>query len=633
MKLSRADLIILIILALSNILVISPWFYLYFILALASYYFFKNQRRWHMIKRVMAVGAFPAFCGLYGAIKQVEPMVCAIGILALLKYLEIQNIRDRLSYYTLVIVFICGSVLLSDQILYLAISIGSILYIFYQLAMVSGVRFQGLRLLKILVPSILFSTFIFLIVPQVKVGNIFKYVGDRSGQGGFSESVSPGDFKKIVEDDRLYLFAKYKKLPRRGYWRGMTYNYTDGRTWRQRGVRPRVVTVKGSAESDFIVRKVEGRRTPLFFLEGTQVVGHKNPLGIFENTYFDILPLKDNTSLYALNFIDKSDNRVSQRKPDKFSTQYPKKNISSRFTDFLEKVEGESTNDKLNSLIDNFRTLNLEYSLETEIDQGKDLSEFLFNYKRGYCIHFASSFALALRVLGIPANVVGGFYGGEINAKDKFVLVKGGNAHAWIEYWDGERWIEFDPVGSIVQASQMPRNDFARFSELEDQSDFALNSGIVGIIDDIKSFYYQLNFAFFEFDFERQLVLFERYKQRVSELRSQDYMKIVGLLILLSLLIYFIRLLTKYQRSLNYDEDFVQKLKKILSVERINHSGHLLEILVKHGVDRELANKYREAFIRQNYSSQEIPRSEYRELKKEILRSLNNSFKNHSRNH
>src|SRR5690606_25865885 len=59
---------------------------------------------------------------------------------------------------------------------------------------------------------------------------------------------------------------------------------------------------------------------------------------------------------------------------------------------------------------------NFGYSLPLPSQKRADpLAYFLFERKEGHCEYFASSMALMLRLEGIPARIVNGFYGGVWN--------------------------------------------------------------------------------------------------------------------------------------------------------------------------------------------------------------------------
>jgi hypothetical protein len=86
------------------------------------------------------------------------------------------------------------------------------------------------------------------------------------------------------------------------------------------------------------------------------------------------------------------------------------------------------------------------------------VDELLFDRKLGFCEHYATAYVIAMRSLGIPARVVTGYQGAEINPIDGLQVVRNSNAHAWAEYW-GQlpaspewMWLRADPTAVIAPA-------------------------------------------------------------------------------------------------------------------------------------------------------------------------------------
>jgi protein-glutamine gamma-glutamyltransferase len=98
--------------------------------------------------------------------------------------------------------------------------------------------------------------------------------------------------------------------------------------------------------------------------------------------------------------------------------------------------------------IETFLATRFQYSLLVPPSGPRPIEQFLFESRSGHCENFASAMALSLRELGIPTRFVTGFSGGEIGLFGRFVVVRGRDAHAWVEAWCGpERgWVSFDPT-------------------------------------------------------------------------------------------------------------------------------------------------------------------------------------------
>jgi transglutaminase-like putative cysteine protease len=79
------------------------------------------------------------------------------------------------------------------------------------------------------------------------------------------------------------------------------------------------------------------------------------------------------------------------------------------------------------------------------------IAYFLFTRKQGHCEYFASSMAVMLRSLGIPARIVNGFRTGEFNDVTGSYIIRARDAHSWVEaYFPGAGWIAFDPTPAAV---------------------------------------------------------------------------------------------------------------------------------------------------------------------------------------
>jgi transglutaminase-like putative cysteine protease len=91
------------------------------------------------------------------------------------------------------------------------------------------------------------------------------------------------------------------------------------------------------------------------------------------------------------------------------------------------------------------------YTLEPpRLDLRNPYDDFLFNSKLGFCEHFAGAFTLLMRAGGIPARVVTGYQGGEVNPLNKELIVRQADAHAWSEVWiPGEGWVRVDPTAAV----------------------------------------------------------------------------------------------------------------------------------------------------------------------------------------
>ena len=96
------------------------------------------------------------------------------------------------------------------------------------------------------------------------------------------------------------------------------------------------------------------------------------------------------------------------------------------------------------------RTGGYSYTLEPGVYGDQTADEFWFDRKAGFCEHIASGFVVLMRAAGVPARIVTGFQGGELNGVDGYWTVRNSDAHAWAEVWEeGRGWVRVDPTASI----------------------------------------------------------------------------------------------------------------------------------------------------------------------------------------
>ena len=73
------------------------------------------------------------------------------------------------------------------------------------------------------------------------------------------------------------------------------------------------------------------------------------------------------------------------------------------------------------------------------------VEDFLLRERRGHCEYFAAGMVVMLTAVGVPARIVGGYYGGERNPFTGYYVIRQRDAHAWVEVHDGQRWLTYDP--------------------------------------------------------------------------------------------------------------------------------------------------------------------------------------------
>lgn len=101
--------------------------------------------------------------------------------------------------------------------------------------------------------------------------------------------------------------------------------------------------------------------------------------------------------------------------------------------------------------LERLRTGGYTYTLEPGVFGQHTADEFWFDRKKGFCEHIASSFVILMRAMDIPARVVTGYQGGELNGVDGFWVIRQSDAHAWAEIWQASQgWVRVDPTAAVA---------------------------------------------------------------------------------------------------------------------------------------------------------------------------------------
>ena len=85
-----------------------------------------------------------------------------------------------------------------------------------------------------------------------------------------------------------------------------------------------------------------------------------------------------------------------------------------------------------------------------EKDPKAAIDEFWLDRRQGFCEHFATTFVVIMRAMGVPARVVLGYQGADPQPVDGYYIVRRNSAHAWAEYWQaGRGWVRVDPTAAV----------------------------------------------------------------------------------------------------------------------------------------------------------------------------------------
>lgn len=381
-----------------------------------------------------------------------------LSLLLPLKLLESRSTRDARVAMLLACFLLTGQFLIAQTMLMAALVLGTTLCILATTAIIQHPGLPLIRSLKtaanLLLTGIPLMLLLFLFFPRVD-GPLWRLPIDAGGaRTGLSDTMSPGSISSLIQSGEIAFRAAFdgpSPPPSQLYWRAVVLNRFDGRTWeaglalRQesptyalQGPRYRyTLTLEAQNQPwllalDYPAGRVDGAyyMSDLSLRSARPVIARKRfTLEAYPDTPVGLDEGRQPRAV-ALTLPERSNPR----------TQALGRSIAARFESPAQRVEQG---------ILAMRQARLLYMLKPPMLGEHTADEFLFDSRKGFCEHFSSAFVIMMRAAGVPARVVTGYQGGEINPLDGTLVVRQSDAHAWAEVWLADRgWIRVDPTAA-----------------------------------------------------------------------------------------------------------------------------------------------------------------------------------------
>lgn len=415
------------------------------------------------ILAAVALAWFSLSLGLLITMVNLLVMACAF------KLLRVNNAKDiKQLFSSLLFLTACGFIFHQGIVFVVVYTINTLvllaallLYNSPSTSISKATRFVGVQFLQALPIAIV----LFLVLPQLPP--LWQMPTAKGAKTGLTDKVTPGDIADLSQSSDLAFRAIFENTPpntSQRYWRVMTLEQFDGKTWSHSPTRRQVNrqyrqlnnTFLPELQGDYwayqIIAEPSHQRW-LFSLDIPSVqtqpdikveAGHEyqlraqrpvvSTLNYAVKSYYQ-QPL--NQTLFSV------DQRINLQLPDSGNplTQEWVAGLRQQYPKDLNFVK---------ALQDYFLTNPFSYTLRPEPMHTNPVDSFLFNQQAGFCAHYASALTYALRLGGIPARMVTGYQGGEVQIP-QVISVHQYDAHAWVEAWIDQRgWIRFDPTAWVA---------------------------------------------------------------------------------------------------------------------------------------------------------------------------------------
>ena len=398
----------------------------------------------------------------YGSLFGRDPGVGLLLALATLKLLELRQRRDALAviclgYFLLLTHYFHAQDLLTGLWLLLTLWVNTTALVRLgsegsPLA-VPAPRLAG----RLILQGLPLMLVLYLLFPRLEGPLWHQPEEGQKARTGLSDTLSPGSISALAEDNSIAFRVRFDgplPLPRQLYWRGPVMEHFDGQRWRPSqapAAPPRLQALSPPLPYEMTLEAHQQRW--LLALDAATVLPPDSRFA----PALSALAAQPLQRRQRLNFSSVLDYRfnieeaapVLQRNLALPGSQNPRaRALGQGWRESIADPAG-----RVEAARRHLATKGFAYTLSPPALGADPVDQFLFDTRLGFCEHYASAFVFLMRAAGVPARVVTGYQGGELNPLDAYLVVRQSNAHAWTEVWlAGTGWQRIDPTALVAPA-------------------------------------------------------------------------------------------------------------------------------------------------------------------------------------
>ncbi|MGM0452693.1 MAG: transglutaminase TgpA family protein [Thermodesulfobacteriota bacterium] len=379
-----------------------------------------------------------------------------LAVMAAIKPFEVQTHRDRMITIFLAYFIIISSLLQTESLFITIYMFFSVLVTTTALVRIndpfSGFKGPLRRSGVIMIQAIPLMVVLFFLFPRIQ-GSLFGLTQPGSGETGFSDNLAPGSVSRLVQDDAVAFRAMFDgDIPASEnlYWRGIVFRYFNGRSWKRAKRVPELTQpLRGSGPVTYTINLEPHSSRWLFALDLPIDAPRRAELNA-NYTLQSRYPVRQ-AHRYTVTSYTRYQTGPLQLPVSEFTGLPDSGNPKTRTLAEEIFADADEASEIKKRALDYFEDNGFVYTLEPPTLGRQPVDDFLFDTRQGYCEHYASALAVLFRAADIPARVVGGYLGGEVNPFGNYLIVRQSDAHVWVEFWHSENgWIRVDPTSAVA---------------------------------------------------------------------------------------------------------------------------------------------------------------------------------------
>ena len=448
-----------------------------------------------------------------------EFFINCLGVLLIVKYAELDNKNNLLSYNLICMVLSVTSLINGQDILSSIISLSIIILLVINMYLIQQkevMDFNFKNILKYL--GFGFSIFpiiiiFYLIFPRAEIN--FRLFDPSKSSLGIPDTISLGSFESFANsDEKVFTLINQNFKKEDLYFRVKIFDYMEeDKSWRPSSPIYLFNTYKNSInvnnlkpldeKYEIILEPHKRKWIPTLDNSSLAKQNVKIVQDPFNQTFISLDPIDRKKQFQFQKY--NVEYQIGKRLIDYYT--FLPQSVSNELVDWVKtNKQSRSNTEYLNHILSTFADGSYYYNLSPENNSQNSYADFFFRGKEGYCEYFAGTFVLLARLANIPSRIVSGYYGGELNTVGDFYEFRQRDTHAWAEVWlNGKGWVRVDPT-SVIPSSNV-RNSLNNIFNDEDNSASSIFS-----LKIFKSLSYYITYA--DFIWTRHLLSYDNNKRK-----------------------------------------------------------------------------------------------------------------------
>lgn len=382
--------------------------------------------------------------------------VALLWIMASIKPMEIYTYRDEMVTIFMVFFLAVSCLFFSSTLavaIYMTFSICITTAVLIHIHHPPGKRMAQLGLAaRLMLKAMPLALILFVVFPRIQ-GSLWGMRRPTQAFSGFSDRLSPGTVTSLVRNDDIAFRVKFDNqipAPEHLYWRGLVFWQFDGRAWHRSDSTVNIrLPFKGKNSVTYTITLEPHNQRWLFALD-LPYESEPNAIMLSDHTLLSRWTVRQRFQYRLKSYTAYTTGPLWEWETAALQSP-PNSNPAAVALARRWRTESANRVQIINTAMNYFRHNDFSYTLNPPPLGENSIDDFLFRTRRGYCEHYASAFTFLMRAAGIPARMVAGYLGGELNPYGEYLIVRQSDAHVWVEVWlPGSGWVRTDPTLAVA---------------------------------------------------------------------------------------------------------------------------------------------------------------------------------------